>query len=118
MDADEVLHRDSNGVGDGEHESNGSAKLGTQAPRYHVIDAATLHQAVGRHSGHGDGGDGGDNVGEDEDGEPLEDARLPDHPGEPEEEHHPPDVEQAWDVNASTPTKLVHFPLLSISTIL
>ena len=118
MDGDEVLHWDSNGVGNGEHESNGSAKLGTQAPRYHVIDAATLHQTVGGHGGHGDGGYGGDNVGEDEDGEPLQDARLPDHPGEPEEEHHPPDVEQAWDVNPSAPTKLIHFPLLSISTIL
>ena len=36
----------------------------------------------------------------------------------PEEEHHPPDVEQARDIDPCTPSKLVHFSLLSISPLL
>ena len=48
----------------------------------------------------------------------LPDARLAHHPGEPEEEHGAPDVEEARDVNPSAPTKLVHFPLLSFTAVL
>ena len=62
--------------------------------------------SVGGDGGHGDGGDDGDDVGEDDHGEALEDAGLAHHPGQPQEQHHAPDVEETSHINPFKPAKL------------
>ena len=74
--------------------------------------------SIGADGRHGDGGDDGDDVGEEDDPQPLQYAGVAHYPGESEEEHHPPYVEQARDIDPCTPSKLVHFTLLSISPLL
>ena len=62
--------------------------------------------SVGADGRHGDGGDDGDDVGEDDDPQPLQYAGVANYPGESEEEHHPPDVEEAPHEDALKPTEL------------
>ena len=56
--------------------------------------------SVGGDGGHGDGGDDGDDVGEDDHGEALEDAGLAHHPGQPQEQHHAPDVQETSQIHS------------------
>ena len=62
--------------------------------------------SIGAHSGHGDCGDDGDDVGEDDDPQSLQYAGVAHYPGESEEEHHPPDVEEAPHEDTFKPTEL------------
>ena len=50
--------------------------------------------AVGADGRHGQGGDGGDDGWQQDDDDGHHDARLPDHPRQPQEDHHAEDVQQ------------------------
>ena len=68
--------------------------------------------SIGADGRHGDGGDDGDDVGEEDDPQPLQYAGVAHHPGESEEEHDAPDVEEAPHEDSFKPTELDRVRLL------
>ena len=85
-------------------------------PTLLIMNVSYSDLSIGADSRHGDGGDDGDDVGQEDDTQSLQDAGVSNHPGESEEQHHPPDVEETPHVDAFKPTELdrVHLLLLTV----
>ena len=105
-------------VGDGEHDANGASYSGSESPGDDVVDAAPWYLAVAGDGWEGEGGEPGDDVTQGDHQQALPDARLANDPGQSEEEHGAPDIEETSQQYSLHPTELDHLPLPGVHLLL